>query len=336
MSFSNPRVLVLGGNPGKWSARERLHEAEVTNGIEAWVFAFNGDYCCGDLLSVSEIANYDIVIGNLNSAFLDNHLQYLRAKPRPVKWVALIEGSATDYLAPNPKIKEILDAADLVSVINSLSVDLFRSLTSTRVEYIGVPHPSEGIRALATPIEQRRKEAFLATFLSSRQTDYLAAKELNIPIVGCEPRLSRKLKTLPTLWKKYGSFDPEYRMEKVRQYYNDPSLTVLPEKPFEEYFKYYGGSYLWINLDERYTWGRNILDAAALQIPVISTASTVHESALFPELQVSSPFAISEAVAIGKRLLSDAEFYRSVTDIPIELLAPFSPSSMKEKLLNCL
>ncbi|HET9137591.1 MAG TPA: hypothetical protein VFO76_13230 [Candidatus Kapabacteria bacterium] len=336
MSFSDPKVLVLGGNPGRWSASERRHEAAVTNGIEAWVFAFDGDYSCGDALSVSEIVNYDIVIGNLNAQYLDNHLTYLRSKPDAVKWVTLVEGNAAEYLKPNPKVKEILDAADLVSVINSISLDLFRSLTKTRVEYIGVPHPSEGIRALATPIEHRREEVFLSSFLSSRQTDYLVAKQLDIPMVGCEPRLSRKLKTLPALWKKYGSFDPEYRIDKVKQYYNDSALRVLPEKPFKEYFTYYGASYLWVNLDERYTWGRNILDAAALQVPVISTPSTVHQETLFPELMVSSAFAISEAVEIGKRLLNDMDFYRSVTDISLERLAPFGHSAMKEKLLNYL
>lgn len=327
---------MLGGNPGKWSAQERLHEAGVTNGIEAWVFAFNGDYCCGDSLNISELANYDIIIGNLNKQFLGHQLHYLQAKPATTKWVALIEGSATDYLAANPEIKEILDHADLVNVINNLSLDFFRALTNTRVEYIGVPHPSEQIRKLATPIQKRRREAFLATFLSSRQTDYLVASALDIPIVGCEPRLSRKWRTLPTLWKRYRSFDPQYRINKIKKYYRDTKLTILPEKPFEEYFKYYGASYLWINVDERYTWGRNVLDAAALQIPIISTQSTVHQATVFPELMISSPFAISEAVTLGKRLLQDEEFYRSVCDVPLEVLAPFSPQAMKEKLLSCL
>ncbi len=336
MSLSEPRVLVLGGNPGRWKAVEHRQQGKLINGVEAWVFAFDGEYCCNGLFQPSDFANYDIIIGNLNASFLAHQRKCLESKPDSVQWVSLVEGSATDYLRPDTIVRDILNMADLVNVINRLSLDFFRALTTTRVEYIGIPHPSEQIRAVATPMEKRRREAFLAAVLSSRQTEMLVAKQLDIPIVGSEPRLSRRLKTLPTMLKRYRTLDPYYRINKVKNYYAEEKLTVLREKPFELYFGYYGGSYMWINMDERYTWGRNVLDAAALQVPIISTVSTGHQSELFPELMVQHPFAIAEAISLGKRLIEDQEFYRSVSQVPLEKLASFSHSAMAKKLLNKL
>src|SRR5690242_10428509 len=109
MSFSDPRVVVLGGNPGKWKAEERHVEGRLVNGVEAWAFAFNGDYCCNNLFQISDFEKYDIVIGNLNAAFLDHQHKCLQAKPASVQWVSLIEGSANDYLIPNTVLRDILD-----------------------------------------------------------------------------------------------------------------------------------------------------------------------------------------------------------------------------------
>jgi hypothetical protein len=325
---------VLGGNPGAWTAKEHAFEAEYNNGIEAWVFAFGGDYSCGGTLDPKRLANYDIIIGNTNFPYLENLRSYISEKPQNVKWVSLIEGSMLEYLPPHQVIKDILDGSDLVNVINKHSLDFFKSLTSSRTEYIGIPHPSEAIRKFTTPIEKRRKEIMLCSFPVKRQSDYLAAKGLGVDLLAFEKRISRKLTNLRSQYREYGTFDPEVRMNRAKKYYS--GLTIERERPMKEYFEKSGGAMLWMNLDERYTWGRNILDAAALQVPVISTPSTAHTLDLFPELTVPTPFSITEAKELAKRLLEDNDFYKKVSTISLNRLEEFSPSRMKEKLLSCL
>lgn len=63
----SPRILVVGGNVGTWKAQDRVYEADLLNGIESWVFASNGTYCNELDITPRMIADFDIVIMNLNA-----------------------------------------------------------------------------------------------------------------------------------------------------------------------------------------------------------------------------------------------------------------------------
>ena len=52
--------------PSLPSAKEKRSEAATTNGIEAWVFALDGDYAEGPTVRASVLEGYDIVIANTN------------------------------------------------------------------------------------------------------------------------------------------------------------------------------------------------------------------------------------------------------------------------------
>ncbi len=333
---SNPRVLVLGGNKLPWKASERLHEAGTMTGIESWVYAFEGDYLCGMDATPSIISKYDIVIGNTNVTFIPHLITLAESRRQETKWVALIEGSGTDYIRPLPGVPKMFDVSDLVMSINKYTTDLFRAMTKTRVEYIGIPFPAETIRKLSTPIDKRRKEIYLSPFLLNRWSEVFVARQAKIPYYGIERRLTRKLKTLLPNVKKYGTIDPHYFMDKAKKLYNEPTLSVHRESSLEEHFRNEGSAMLWLNFDERYTWGRNVLDAAALQLPIISTRSTGHQEDFFPQLLLETPFELEKARALTMRLFNDEEFYREVSTIPLERFAHLSPEYMSAKLLSCL
>jgi len=313
------------------------HMKNTMNGIEAWAFTFWGDYCGYKNAKDSDIANYDIIIANTN---FDRFQEYFRLRDkvsRHARWIALIEGSAGDYIRPNPKIKKALDTADVVNCINKYSLSLLRAITTTRVEYLGIPYPAESIRELSVPIAERRREVLLCQPLTSRWNDYFVARELGLEYYGFEHLLSRKLKLLWNNYKKYGSFtNKQAAFENVRRLYNDPQLRIEPVTNLSRVFQITGKSFIWMNLDDRYTWGRNVLDAAALQIPVITTRSTGHAQDLFPATTLVDEYDLETAITIGKRLIADEEFYRSVADIPLEKFEHLSHETMKKTLLSWL
>lgn len=333
---SHPRVLVLGGNPLPWKAHERLHEADVTTGVESWVFAFDGDYMCSKDATPTIVSNYDIVIGNTNLQHIQRLVILANSRGQNVKWVSLIEGSGTDYLLPIRGVPDIFDASDIVININKYSTDLFRAMTKTRVEYIGIPFPAETIRKLSTPIPKRRKVIFLSPFLLKRWSEVYVARKTELPYYGIERRLTRKLKTIIPTLRTYGTLNPNYFKDKTRELYQDAVLTIENETPLQPHLSREGSALLWLNFDERYTWGRNVLDAAALEVPVISPRSTGHQEDFFPELMLETPFELEKAEALAKRLINDEEFYRSVCSIDIERFAHLRPDYMKARLLDVL
>jgi hypothetical protein len=333
--ISEPRLLLLGGSRGSWSAKDRQGEAATMNGIEAWVYAFNGDYAEGPAAKQDQLKGYDIIIANTNNPH-DHLLRLAQNRSANTKWVTLIEGDALDYLKPQPYIRELMECSDLVGCINKYSEAFFKSFTSTRAQYIGIPYPAEGIRSLATPFEKRRKEIFLAPMMLSRWTEYFCAKDNGIPLYGYERRLTRQRRTILKTLRKHRSMDPWHFHKKARMLYHEPEFTIYRDEPLPEFFRRNGGAYLWLNLDERYTWGRYVLDAAALQIPIIATRSTGHAEHFFPGTMVENEFDVDKARQLITALLQDEEFYRSVSEVPIEKFEHLQPGRKKKELLDIL
>jgi hypothetical protein len=338
MSLSKPKVLVLSGESGRWTASDRKRDADVMNGVEAWVFAFDGDYIHSAEATVEDISRYDIVIANLNpeAEMIANVEKLSAARPKSVKWVTLMEGSGLDYIYPRPQVREIFDNSDLVNCINVHSLELLRRMTKTRVEYIGIPYPVDGIAKLAVPFDKRRREALITPFLLKRWNDFFVARELGIEYYGFEKTIRRTFKNVVTDFFKKGERDFEKTrfLKRAAKLFNDKSLEILPERGLREFLSYNAGALLWINLDERYTWGRYVLDAAALKIPVITTKSTGHGTDLFPETTLENEFQIEKAIDIGRRLLKDKDFYRHVAEFPVGKMEHLKPEKMAARLLH--
>ncbi|MGA2298110.1 MAG: hypothetical protein ABSG15_11235 [FCB group bacterium] len=337
-NVSNPKVLVMGGNPGRWSAVERKEDEKYTTGIESWVYAFNSDYVHILEANPKDIANYDIVIANSNfhNKYLPKLLSLQKNKPQNVKWVTLIEGDLSYYLKPNVFIKALLDSSDLINVINKYTLTFFKKLTNSKVEYIGIPYPVDSITQMAIQIEKRQRRLFICPWLLTRQNDYLAAKEIGLPYYGYEKRISRKLNTLLSNYKTYGSNSPNFNIEKAEKYYADKNLLIKTETTLKNYFEENRDSFIWLNLDDRFTWGRYVLDAAALQIPIITTKSTGHADDLFPYTCLEHEYDIVQAIELGKRLVEDIEFYRMVSSYPFGKMEHLKAEVIKNKLLSSL
>jgi len=334
--MSDPKVLLLHWNRGKWSAKDRENQGRTENSCEAWIFAFGGDYLYAPEARPADLQGYDIIIANSDRVNLEHLCSLSASRPSSAKWVTSIEGDALDYIHPRPFIRELLNNSDLVNCINSYSLPFFKKFTSARVEYIGFPYPAESIRSLSTPFEKRRREIFLSPMLLSRWLEYFCVGDLGIPFYGYEKKITRTARNLVSNIRKYGTLDKKHFQKKVRSLYNDSSIDILQEVPLEDFFRRNGAAYVWLNMDQRYTWGRYILDAAALQVPIISTRSTGHAEKFFPLTMLENEFEVEKAVDLVKRLFTDREFYLEVATVPIEAFAEFRPEFKKRQLLNAL
>ncbi len=336
--MQNPKVLVIGENLGRWKASERPHHREFMTGIEAWVYAFEGEFCNIFDCTSEYVNRFDIVIGNTDfpGKYQEKLSHLCLNRAANVKWVSLIEGCAKEYLTPMKHIKDIFDNSDLINVINKYSLPLFRTLSSSKSEYIGVPYPVENVFKLRRNIKSRKKEVFIAPMLLKRWNDHLVAQASGLPYFGIEEREHRTLRNMPKMLKKYGTLNGNVRMDMVKEYYKDDNLEVRRAYTLKDYFKNLSDTYFWVNLDQRYTWARYILDAAALGIPVISTKSTGHGETFFPQLTLDNEFETEKAIDLAKRLVTDETFYSDCANPSIELLEEFSYSKMRDKLLRFL
>ena len=337
----SPSVLVAGGNSGSWHFTERLRDSAWVSGIESWVYATKGRYKEYTTVTPDDVCTADVVIMNLNAIEKPGTMRKVRelaeSRPAHVRWVTLLEGDMRSYLKPLPHLRELFDASTFVNCINVHAHDFFASLTSTPVHTLGIPYPAEGVRACSTPMEQRHRSVHICPFLRTRWSEYAVARQLHMPVRGFERRVSRSLRRLWSNYHRFGSAtQTDINKQFVRSMYNTPPVDVSYEMWFDGYYAHASSSWIWLNLDDRYTWGRFVLDAAALGVPIISTASTGHARVMFPDTTVDTPFDVQTAVRYAQRLCEDVEFYKSVTETAWNKVQELRPELMTQRLWTLL
>lgn len=315
--MQHPRILVIGGNPGRWNSRERAHLAPFATGIEAWVHATQGGYIDHTSVTLKDVNQYDVVICNTNrageSSAVETYARLAEERRDSVLWVSLLEGDLRQYMRPNVHVRRALDASTLVNCINRNATSALRHITSAPVEYIGIPYPVSSVASLATPINRRERRVFLCGFLPQRWNDVAVGRDLGIPMDGYHVRMHRKLGNLWSNWRQFATlYDSSAPLRQVTQVFDANDLHVRSETDTRDYLSAMGANALWVNLDERYTWGRYVLDAAALGVPIITTRSTGHGPVLFPRTTVETAFSVDDALRLARTLLDDPGFYAEV------------------------
>lgn len=308
--MDQPDALVVGGNRQPWKWSDRPDDVGVVSGVEAWVFALRGSYLWGGALCAKHLENHRLIILNLNPEHLDRYDRLLRAVRERGKVVGLCEGGLAELAANWRMWSRVADQCDLVIAINAHGLSYLRSLTSTSVEHIGIPYPVDGVRLYATPIEARRSEILLCAPLLARPLDYLAARELGVRMIGYERTFPLRIRDVT----RHRTLDRNTYVRRAQELYNDPMLDVLAQTTPQRYLERGARARIWMNIDPRYTWGRNVLDGAALGVPVVSTRETWHARFLFPDLVVDSPYDIAGATAIARMLLENDRFYGDVVE----------------------
>ncbi len=85
-----------------------------------------------------------------------------------------------------------------------------------------------------------------------------------------------------------------------------------------------GGARLLVDLNNRETVGRNALDCAALGVPCVSTDRSDMQARLFPQTTLADSWDIPGAMALCRRLMTDAAFYQEVVSYSADKVAAFA------------
>lgn len=340
---SEPRVLVSGWKDGRWAAKGRTVDEALATGVQSWVYAFDGDYVGHRELTRADLESHDVVIVNMSRPFAPL-VRLAGERPATTRWVSLVEFSAHEYFLPQRDLKALLDSSDLVDVINRHSLPLFRALTRSRVEYIGMPYPVDGVGRLSVPVEARRQRIFLCAHLSRQWNEYLAARAIGLPHYGYEieaprprgrARLAALVRTRAWRWDRAAPIRAARAL--YRELFDDQALGVTTyTKDPTSYFTENADARFWISLDSRYTWSRFVLDAAALRVPLITTAATSHGELLFPETTVAHAMDLDRVIDLGRRLSTDPDFYARVAAYPADRMDFLRAGPMKRALLGAL
>ena len=328
-----PKTLVCANNSGSWRWVDRAKEENTMNGIESWVYALRGRYKHASMLQAKDVQENDLVILNLDYPLLTHYHSVLsQDSVRRAKVIGLYEGSL-DRVNPYRMVwSQVADSCDLVVAINGYGLDYLRSLTSTRVELIGLPYPVDGMRELAVPLEQRKQSLLLCGWLLERSTDYVAVKDIGLPMVGYERAFKRTLRRAI----QHRTTDRKRWVLRAEEVYGDDNLSIYMQTGLKEYFMLARSLLLWVNLDSRYTWARYVIDAAALGIPIITTENTWQGPRLFPDLVVESPYDVKGAEVLARRLIEDSEFYQAVVEQASQKLDWYRPEATVERLYKAL
>lgn len=95
------------------------------------------------------------------------------------------------------------------------------------------------------------------------------------------------------------------------------------------YLAHIASAKIMIDLNNRATVGRNALDCAALGIPCVSTADSDLQHRLFPATTVEHAWALDDALAVCRRLLTDDSFYREVVECAKERVVEYGEERFK-------
>lgn len=353
----NPRVLVLADAKGRWSSNKHTHST-FPIASEAWTLAFNGDYYFIGDADLKLISNYDIIITNLSitcphyTKLLDKLVNLCQSRLKHVKWVTSLLDDGTDYLTAESKLKILLDSSDLVNCSNRHIVSLLKAITTTKVELIGYPYPLNNISRLALPIDLQQKKIFICPPLLSRVNEYQVAKQTGLQMEGYEYRYDWNFGNIIQEFKKYYNIvrneqspikktianltNPLKYIDMAKAYYQDSNLIINQHLPPNRFYRAYNNSMIWLDIDNQYSSGRYVLDAAALKIPIITTKSTGYAEELFPYTCLNNEFELDKAIELCHRLIEDESFYKQVSDYPDGKLEHLTAENMKITLLTAL
>ncbi len=269
------------------------------------------DYAGPPYPSANELGSYRYVIAN-SSSWLVPSLTMLAAHRQPHQtWITLIEGAAEDYFEQIAPIQNLLNASNLVISINRHTLPFWRSITSTRVENIGIPYPLDYVSAFQTPFDSRNDEVLVAPRAGAGPSA-IVAQSVGGGVVYAE-RMARTPKSVLKT-KKTGVRLRRHNMDIRREALGENGLEYRFELPLTEFYTQAGKMSFWVNLDPRHTWARFVLDGAALGMPQIATASTDHAQHLYPDTTVDTPLDLERACALAARLKTDSQFRRHVSE----------------------
>ncbi len=313
-----------------------------------------------------DISKYDFIILTMDISYLEEMIKIIKARPKFI--FGYSDNCLDTYQLYNPSQQalffKVLGSVNAHLVYWENGIDFFSSLSKKPVYYLPFPYSKEYTKE----IKQGEKENSIVIsdgFSSQTRngiTGLIVARQLiedeiydkaivyihrndwfvNINLM--EYWFNNKLNSLSfnelaktnRLMKK-DKFYKIFKMHmKSKVHVISDKLTLYIRGNYNKYLKTLAKSSLLIELNNRYSIGRNAWDCALLKIPYISTACTDMSGKFYPYTCVKTPWDIKTAYNLGKKLKRDKKFHTKVTDYALKNLEIFLPDSFQKKFESIL
>lgn len=327
------RVLMVDSRKESWSASDANPPHLNSTSVEQWVHLLNGSHIGGDTTPSFNPAQFDLVIANLNKQHWPTFARMIKNRTGQTKWLALVEWDISMYGEPTSDLLTILRGCDVVGTINRHTTDYFNWLSEGRAHWVGVPYPVERIGKYRVPLSARNGKV-LCTMRDPQGYSLAAICSSGSQGVVPVPAVGRSLSN----WREFaaaGQVRKDVRVAKAQSIYDESGLDFVLAKNDEAWYEFAAQFSAWVNLDPRFTWARSVLDAAALEIPIISTSTTDHASELFPALTVTHACQVGEAAQLLRKVMENPEWAHQQAVVAGKKLAEnYSAASALERLAS--
>lgn len=210
-------------------------------------------------------------------------------------------GILQPHLETNTQAKQdfvdYLNACDLFLTVVRATQDWYESLTTTPVIYLPQIYPAHFAGKHFRPLEEKDRTIFIAGI-----TD--------------RPNIRQGFRVAKALQREFSNYHINVtRIPGVALDLTDLTgarYQVVPFQPWREHLPWLAHQRLTINTDYTFTRGRVQVDSAAVGTPSLGGNSD-GQADLFPDLVSTPQTPDQELVALGRRLLTDAHYYRHVT-----------------------
>lgn len=255
------------------------YDTERLSGLFQWPRAFNHYGSSGHskpTLSRDTLEQYDIIHVNYlhkNSSYIPAIREAL-GKHSSTIIIANVDFAMLMWHRTDPILmKSMLSIADFVFHVEPMGAKRLGFLLQKDVPCIPHPVDVDFVRNLRSPMISGdpilwtcQYHRYFDTWCDSYYPTHRLKREY-----GARTVLMNITKPTPDMVMPYNS------------YYDD----LLDVRPYTEYLKHLSKAYINIDITPDYTYGRGVVDAAALQIPTITGTTNYAGKLLFPELQVT-------------------------------------------------
>lgn len=294
----------------------------IQSGLYCWTQAFREQGGVGEQYPTIEkdyLEKYDIVHVN----YTPGHPHYIEAIRNSLgksstKIVANVDYAMSMWESINPfNMKQQLNMADMVFHVESTGASALGRFLGRKIPVI--PHPvdvrhlknitrhKQSIRPLATCQWHRYGATWSAYYYGMIGLDI---KKYLVAFCGPNPQ---QLVNLETLFER-----------------------VIPVMPYAPYIQDVLSTAT-INLDlaPDNTFGRGLVDAAALGVPTVGSNTIEASRIIWPELSVK-PHDHAATFDVAKKLLSDRQFYADMVERGLDMCELYSCDSAYKKMMGAL
>ncbi len=216
--------------------------------------------------------------------------------------------------------KIFIDNCDVfVNYYHEAISDYLKLFTSTPVVNFPQFYPFEFAKSFFTPIDGKEQVIFISGH--SQRTDHVASMLVARKVQELHPEF-----TIELVGRPKQSLEP----------LQGANFRVAPfQRRWADYMEKTKKNYLVLDLDNTWTLGRVVRDAAAVGSPCIGLNSG-SQASLFPDLVCRDIIDTDKAIELGAKLIEDKSFYRGVQRKAFEKLEECSFENSVKRLHNML